>query len=395
MQAFDRDTVCSEACEAYLTSLMPDPSGWDYPAFHKFIYSIYGDYISDDPFQPQEVHLSLTDQISSMKVMWATAQNLLDPYVEYKLSNASDWNQAKRSSAFNFTYTVEKKWWPIFEGVLYDADMTGLEADTKYVYRVAGYDQVNQTIRYSSEFEFKSAPVINADRKTVVSVFADHGTIQVLGFSTVEKLFKVQHDIDLDYIFVAGDLSYAGLDTAFPHLNVSSADELECMWDLLFVQNEPLAARYPWMVGPGNHEAFYNWTAFTSRYHMPSSTDSVGNFWYDYSYGNIHWVSISSEHDLSDGSPQKTWLDGALARAVAHRKNVPWIIMSIHKPLYCSDSGNSLTTTFAANLDDLCLKYDVDLVVGGHWHCYGECINSLILVISLLFILVIFLIMLI
>lgn len=372
MQAFDNDSICSGACDTYLNSLLPDPSGWDYAGFKKLIYSFYGDYISDDPYQPQEVHLALTDQISSMKVMWATGQSLLDPCVEYKLSIDEDWKLAKRAVAFNYTYTVEKKWWPIFTGVLYDADMTGLEADTKYIYRVSGYDEANQTLRYSSEFEFKSAPVINADRKTVVSVFADHGTIQILGFSTIEKLFKVQHDIDLDYVFVAGDLSYAGLDTAFPHLNITSGDELECMWDLLFVQNEPIAARYPWMVGPGNHEVFYNWTAFTSRYHMPQSLGSVGNFWYDYSYGNIHWVSISSEHDLSDGSPQKVWLADALARAAANRKNVPWIVLSLHKPMYSSDSGSSLSTSFAANLDDLCLQYDVDFVVAGHWHCYGK-----------------------
>lgn len=37
-------------------------------------------------------------------------------------------------------------------------------------------------------------------------------------------------------------------------LNISKEDEFEHVWDLLHIQNEPIAANVPWMVGNGNHE---------------------------------------------------------------------------------------------------------------------------------------------
>jgi hypothetical protein len=142
------------------------------------------------------------------------------------------------------------------------------------------------------------------------------------------------------------------------------------MWDLLGIQNQPIAASYPWMVGDGNHERFYNWTAFTNRYKMPQNAalGSDGNFWYSFNYGSCHWISISSEHDLGEGSPQRTFLVAALEAAVANRAVVPWIVLTLHKPLYCSAEGTP--GGYAAKLESLVLHYDVDLVISGHMHGY-------------------------
>lgn len=120
----------------------------------------------------------------------------------------------------------------------------------------------------------------------------------------------------------------------------------------------------------GNHERFYNWSAFTNRYKMPQNEalGSVGNFWYDFDYGNIHWVSLSSEHSLEDGSPQKIFLEASLEAAVSNRDIVPWIIVTLHKPLYCSADGTP--SGFADALEDTLIKYDVDLTITGHMHLY-------------------------
>jgi hypothetical protein len=154
-----------------------------------------------------------------------------------------------------------------------------------------------------------------------------------------------------------------------PALNISKEDEFEHMWDLLGIQNERLAAKVPWMVGDGNHERFYNWTAFTNRYRMPQTPDlgSNGNFWYTFTYGSIQWVSISSEHPLDEGSEQMTFLRKALQAADANRATVPWIILSIHKPIYCSVDGSP---SFAPTLEPILLEFDVDATVTGHMHAY-------------------------
>lgn len=44
-----------------------------------------------------------------------------------------------------------------------------------------------------------------------------------------------------------------------------------------------------------------------------------GDFWFSYSYGNVHWISISSEEDLGADSPQIEFLRLDLERAVANR----------------------------------------------------------------------------
>lgn len=179
--------------------------------------------------------------------------------------------------------------------------MTNLTPEHRYQYRVGGYDNVNQTMRYSDEFSFQAAPLPNPAHTTKVFTGADHGTFELLGFETVKKMTKVLPELRPDFTFIAGDLSYAGIDTEFKPLDIEKDDDFEHIWDLLGIQNQPISAQIPWMVG-----AFYNFTAVNARYKMPQ-TAALGteeNFWYTFNYGNIQWVSISSEHDLSEGSPQ-------------------------------------------------------------------------------------------
>lgn len=99
---------------------------------------------------------------------------------------------------------------------------------------------------------------------------------------------------------------------------------------------------------------------------------SVGNFWYDFDYGNIHWISISSEHSLEDGSDQKVFLEKSLQAGVQNREAVPWIIVTLHKPLYCSSSdwGTDGISGYQVFLEDMLIKYDVDLTITGHMHLY-------------------------
>lgn len=370
MNLIDDDTHCGKWCHQYFEQWF---DGRD-TIFEPVVDAIYGDMISDDPYEPQEIHLSLTGDETEMKVMWLTDELLEDPFVEYRAKNSGADSPWERSPAIHFTYEVPKKWWPTFEGVIYEADMTGLVPDAAVEYRVRGYDSANATDRASADFNFKAAPVNGADpdRTTRVSVMADQGTFMLLGFATQQKLAQMMDELSIDYATVVGDLSYAGLSSAMPRLNISKEDEFSHVWDLYGIQSQAVAATRPWMLTNGNHERFYNFTAFRHRYHMPheASQGSLDNFWYSYDYGNIHWVSVSSEHDLEEGSPQRTFIERDLAAAAdpARRAAVPWIVLSIHKPLYCSVQGTP--GGYADLLEDLVLQYDVDMVLSGHMHAY-------------------------
>ncbi|RYY77464.1 hypothetical protein EON63_18705 [archaeon] len=100
---------------------------------------------------------------------------------------------------------------------------------------------------------------------------------------------------------------------------------------------------------------------------MPASPSSNGNFWYSFVYGNVRWISLSSEHPLDANSEQIAFLTSTLQQAQAERKTTPWIIFTLHKPLYCSVEGSP---HFADELEALLLQYDVDLTLTGHMHAY-------------------------
>ena len=376
IEMHDNDAYCGEWCVKYLTNLIHSnrvdaqvQDGLRWTPFCQVVDKIYGDLISDDPFEPQEIHLSLTGDSTEMKVMWITMDNLEDPYVEFKATADSAWQKA---AAANSTYEVPQYWWPVFNGVIYTATMTGLAPSGAYTYRVKGFDNTNQTERASADFNFKAAPVIDAQRPTKIATLADQGTFMFLGFAVQDKLFHMQDSLGVDLATVVGDLSYAGLSTDMPHLNITKEDEFEQVWDLYGIQSQPVAATRPWMVTNGNHERFYNYSAFRNRYSMPfeRSGGSSDGFWYSYDYGNVHWVSISSEHDLDDGSVQKEWLrnDLAVATAPDRRALVPWVVVALHKPLYCSADGWG--TSYADQLEALLIQYNVDLTITGHMHVY-------------------------
>ena len=63
--------------------------------------------------------------------------------------------------------------WPIFEGVIYEADMGELSVKTEYVYRVGGNDG-NGTVYSSSNFQFTSAPSLEQpDQKVTIATLGD------------------------------------------------------------------------------------------------------------------------------------------------------------------------------------------------------------------------------
>ncbi len=377
----DDDAKCGTGCQIALIRYITH-DGLPFGHFEKIIRDIYGQEISEDPYQPQEVHLALHAESTSMNVMWVTMESLDNPIVQYREVGAAEdnWNEALESHAETSTYRVPKKWWPIFTGTIYSADMHNLEHEKEYIYRVGGYSSVNASMRFSDQFKFKAAPNRNSDpnRKTIAATFADHGTFELFGFKTIDKLVELYNDgrgqDRYEFVHVAGDLSYAGLSTAFTPLNISKEDEFEHIWDLLAIQNQPVAAQVPWMVSDGNHERFYDWAAFKARFTMPSSSeaidgfDSNGNFWYTYQYGNSQWISLDSESDMSDGSPQMLFLETALQAAEKNRERVPWVVVTLHKPLYCSAKGTP--GGFADKLEITLNEYGVDLVVVGHMHAY-------------------------
>ncbi|KAG1697990.1 hypothetical protein DVH05_015474 [Phytophthora capsici] len=153
----------------------------------------------------------------------------------------------------------------------------------------------------------------------------------------------------------------------------------------------------PYMVLVGNHEAechsptcllssdkkdqLGNYSAFKSRFHMPSPES-----------GGRPFTSISSETAYSNAPSnayytnrvyggfgnQLKWLEEDLKAAEANREQVPWVIVGMHRPMYtirsCEADGVPNNDYEALNVqeafEELFIKYKVDLVLQGHVHAY-------------------------
>ena len=86
-----------------------------------------------------------------------------------------------------------------------------------------------------------------------------------------------------------------------------------------------------------------------------------------------HFTSLSTEHPYEPGTPQWEWAREDLARANANRGNVPWVVVTGHRPMYCSDESewnqHCPGAPFQTSIEPLMQEYHADLLITGHMHC--------------------------
>lgn len=91
-----------------------------------------------------------------------------------------------------------------------------------------------------------------------------------------------------------------------------STREWQIVWDIWSRQVEPLAAYFPYMTTLGNHEKYYNFTAFKAR--LPMQGEESGgyqNYYYSFDYGGVHFLQTCSEDyaaPYQPGSVQYEWI---------------------------------------------------------------------------------------
>ncbi|KAG9563418.1 Metallo-dependent phosphatase, partial [Aureobasidium melanogenum] len=209
-----------------------------------------------------------------------------------------------------------------------------------------------------------------------------------------------------DFVAHPGDLAYADTwlkETQGGFINGNATysqayKAYESILDDFFDQLTPITTRLPYMVSPGNHEANClnkasslcmpgqeNFTGYVNHWRMPSDVATqapnnlgVGNMWYSYDHGMVHFVSVDTETDIPNApdadypagpfapsGQQVAWLKADLA--AVNRSVTPWVIVFGHRPYYTS--GDSCAPCQAA-FEDIFIEYNVDLVMNGHFHVF-------------------------
>jgi hypothetical protein len=304
---------------------------------------------------PQQIHISLIGN-NSYAIMWVSFEEYVEPICQFHVPkpdciDEQNYFETLNGTVYPFTEVAAtaqklKNW----GAICYCSKLMNLIPDCSYQYRVG--DKKNDN--WSKDFTFKTTP--KTPFPTTIVTFSDFDTMNeiIKEKSTMNRLYSNLSEFDL--ILEYGDICYA--------------DGNSRIWDLFFTHIEPIASTKPWMVAVGNHEkeGELGFDAFENRFCMPGK-----KFWYSFNYGYAHYIAISTEHPIDEGTEQYKWFVSDLKLANRNRQLVPWIIVTGHRALYGSNKRWFLKEK-AKKLRQILVplfdKYSVDLCLFGHCHSY-------------------------
>eukprot|EP01084_Bolivina_argentea_P261749 442465_1 len=271
-------------------------------------------------------------------------------------------------------------------GFIYDAIVTNLKPNSKYYY-IFGSEN-----NWSDEQWFVTGSDPNDIESQGTFKFAMYGDQGITSNSkvTLSRCYgEINSDVPLELLLHIGDLGYA--------------EGRGWVWERWGNMISQVAMHVPYMISIGNHEYDHTYKPMSKsgndvsgvsgtgyhpswgnmgddsygecgapsfyRFSAPNNGNSI--FWYSFNYRSVHFILLSSEHDYSNGSNGAKWLLNDLENV--NKTVTPWIILSIHRPLYVSQDYPSdlvVATHLIDELEPMLYKYNVDLVLTGHFHSY-------------------------
>ena len=311
------------------------------------------------PTAPEQVHINFansTDWVGSMRATWATLLATPGAGVKWRALGAG-----RPSFAPEETRTVAPFKQGGWVGVIHSAVMTNLKSSTAYQYQVG-----SDASGWSQSFSFTTLPrsIGNAARPLRVLGIADMGYGDASNDTVAQITRLVRGELGAsmvpDFIAHPGDISYS--------------DGNEQGWRWFNDKIQPFAARVPNLTTPGNHELYWNISAYKNFYGM--STPRAGHgvpddaMYYHQVVGSANFFLMDSETWFDTphiGQRQVQWF-----KDVAAAHPTPVKIALHHRPLYCTGTPKLQCGLFAKILrlqaEALYAEQRVDLVVAGHMH---------------------------
>jgi len=344
---------------------------------------------------PDQIHISLgdayynsinkfasvtpnTNSNSSVIIVWQT-QTLCDNFFvvvqnkekTFKLTITSGeiWNELEDEFVSD-----RKNKMPLPNGTLlngtytsysHTAYVSGLKTGAFYTYQLF---QTNSTNNVSDIFTFTLPEMSpkNTEKPIKFALYADIDT--VFTNVTLDAFTKLHglHPWDIDFHLFLGDLGY----------DLFSINGLRGEW--FYNSWQSVLASYPFMVTPGNHEIYTNYSFLNFRTRMPLY-NKTSNHYYSFNVGKAHILAINYyfyRDNPAHAERMFKWMEDDLKAAVANRNERPWIFIATHQPIYCSlndlsDEPDKRCYNFYerwARFDELYQKYRVDMVLQGHVH---------------------------
>lgn len=264
---------------------------------------------------PEQIHLALGETVLEISVTWSTHKPTKGSLVQLK--EGDEWKTMANGTSTYFDPDHNNPQY------IHKALLTGLKPETTYEYRCGSPDT------WSKVFTFKTGS-LNANWTPRVAIFGDMGYEY---HKCVNELTKRVKDRLYDAIVNIGDIGYLW------------EEDKGTLGDKYMNLVEPIAGNTPFMVCPGNHDEYLNFTHFKERFYMPNQESQ--NYYYSFDMGPIHFVAFSTEVyyepkqlNVESIVAQFNWLKEDLRKANQNRKDRPWIIVYGHRPMYCSTENN-------------------------------------------------------
>ena len=236
--------------------------------------------------------------------------------------------------------------------------MTGLAPNTSYFYRVGdaagGFSAVLGPVRTlpSGAGGAAGGPPLR------IAVVGDMGWGNASD-GTVAALTRLADAGAIDVLVHNGDIGYA--------------DGEEHHWDVYMRKTQPVMSRIPTLTTPGNHEFYWNFSAYKTRFSMPANgfDDSDNMFWSLDVGPNLHITAMNTETAVDVpfmNAAQLRWLKDDLAAVAGSGR---WIVTFGHRPFYCTAGceefhvGAPILRKLA---EEVLLDGGVDLAVQAHVH---------------------------
>ena len=237
---------------------------------------------------------------------------------------------------------------------IHRVNFTNLKYDSLYRYRL------NIGLFETRNYQFK-IPQKNK-REWNVLMYGDMGLV---GHTALKYIKKRIFNTNIDFFLHLGDIAY----------NLEEFFGVVGDWYLTIL--EPISSIIPYMTVAGNHEQYNNFTNYYNRFTMPER-NIYNNLWYSLDMPPIKFINMNSESFYySFQTPTINNLINYLNNTLMelNRSIFPWVIVSAHRPMYCSSDNKDDCTHWKSDklrisLENMFHKNNVTIYMSAHEHSY-------------------------
>lgn len=269
----------------------------------------------------------------------------------------------------------------------HEIKLTGLQADTKYYYKV-GTTVTPIAVDISQQY-FRTHPVPGTVKSVRVWAIGDFGRANAGQVEVKESFLNYSGEREADVWLWLGDNAYDdGSDAQYQQkvFNVTGFSDVFThlpFWpspgnhDYNTVWEESTFLGIPYTnIALTDHEGPYFDLVEVPKYGEAGGVPSQHEVFYSFDYGDVHFLSLNSEvfdYTLTyDGINQmKAWIEADLQQNTRKFTIAYW-----HQPPYTKGSHDSddayelVMKAMREKIVPLLEEYDVDLVVNGHSHVF-------------------------